>query len=136
MRPMLASWFPEEIVTRWVPHVEFNYDGGLVTWKKPYDFIEFFIRKGAHVSEYALLSFLWIRTLSVWPFRSAAPSIIVGGALAVLYAASDEWHQSFVPGRTGHSIDVMVDSVGVGLVVILFTLTRWIRYKRKAARGA
>ena len=51
-------------------------------------------KKGAHFTVYAVLAVLWLRALPpvrwVWP---------LAWALTVLYAASDEWHQSFVPGR-------------------------------------
>lgn len=133
IRPWLASWIPQYVIDHGLPHWEFNYDGGLVTWKKPYDFIEFFIRKGGHVTEYAILTFLWIMTLlshATW-CRIAIP---VGAVLSILYAASDEWHQSFVPGRTGHAIDVAVDSVGVLVVSFLFILVLMVRSRMKKRR--
>jgi len=130
IRPMLAEWIPQSVVDQWMPHIEFTYDGGLVTWKEPYDFIEFIIRKGGHIAEYALLTLLWIKTLRATKrFRSFA--IPLGAVLSVLYAASDEWHQSFVEGRTGHAIDVGMDSVGVLLVAcgygVVLLLRRWRR---------
>ncbi|GKS09147.1 hypothetical protein YDYSY3_01470 [Paenibacillus chitinolyticus] len=126
MRPFIRDLVQEDVLRQWIPQVEFTYDGGLVTYKKPYDFTEFIIRKAGHVSEFALLAFLWIRTLLAMkrPFWTAW---LAGGFLAVLYAASDEWHQSFVPGRTGHAIDVGMDSVGVLLVMAVFAGIRLLR---------
>lgn len=130
IRPLLAEWLPIDILNRWIPHVEFYYDGGLVTWTKPYDFIEFFIRKGGHVTEYAILCFLCVMTLLTKPFKML-PALVMGAVFSVLYAASDEWHQSFVPGRTGHAIDVMVDSIGVVVAVIVLLLGKLLFGKRR-----
>jgi VanZ family protein len=40
-------------------------------------------------------------------------------AIALLYAASDEWHQSFVPSRDGTLHDVIIDGAGAGLGLLL-----------------
>ena len=66
------------------------------------------IRKCIHMAEYALLWFLWWRALG---YGHPLPSI----AIALVYAASDEWHQSFVEGRHGTPWDVAIDAAGVGL---------------------
>jgi VanZ family protein len=66
------------------------------------------LRKCAHATEYALLCLLWWRAL-----RDVAPGgrAIVGALLiSVGYAASDEWHQTFVGGRHGSPVDVLIDS--------------------------
>ncbi|WP_051620935.1 VanZ family protein [Paenibacillus sp. UNC451MF] len=131
IRPLLAEWLPLDLLNRWLPHIEFYYDGGLVTWTKPYDFIEFIIRKGGHVTEFAVLCFLSIMTLLSKPIKTI-PSIAMGSVFSVLYAASDEWHQSFVPGRTGHAIDVMVDSIGVVLAALVIGAVKLAFRKRKA----
>lgn len=130
MRPLLAEWIPQSFVDNWLPHLEFTYDGGLVTWTKPYDFIEFMIRKCAHIAEYMLLTLLWNLTLAAASLRRGF-SIALAAVLSFLYAASDEWHQTFVPGRTGHAIDVGVDSIGIVLVTILFAIAAVIKYRRR-----
>jgi len=66
------------------------------------------LRKGAHMVEFGLL--WW----SLW--RASGHRRPLLAALAALaYAVSDEWHQSFVPGRVGAPIDVLVDAAGVSL---------------------
>ena len=119
LRPLLASVIPEDVVHDWIPRLSFYYDGGLVTWTKPYDFVEFFIRKGAHVTEYAILCLLLVNALRTASL-SRAQYVSIGGAASFLYACSDEWHQTFVSGRTGHFIDVMVDSIGILIVIVIF----------------
>ncbi|MVO98445.1 VanZ family protein [Paenibacillus sp. N10] len=126
MRPFFRDLIPEEVIVKWVPQVEFTYDGGLVTWREPYDFVEFFIRKGAHMAEFGILVFLFIRMFLArrLPYLR---TVLLASALSVLYAASDEWHQSFVPNRTGHAIDVAVDTLGILLVVTVYSAVRFLR---------
>jgi len=63
----------------------------------------------AHFTEYFALAALWIWALAPGMGRRA---LAVGFAIAVLYAISDEWHQSFVEGRDSDPLDVLVDTLG------------------------
>ncbi|MDP8943147.1 MAG: VanZ family protein, partial [Actinomycetota bacterium] len=61
-------------------------------------------RKVLHMAEYGLLCLLWWRALrTVMP---AARAIPVALAISVLYAGTDEYHQTFVEGRHGSPLDV------------------------------
>ena len=82
--------------------------------------VNFLIRKQAHVTEYFLLAFFIFRALRPTRFRPVSRTLI-GAFIGVLYAASDEFHQVFVPGRTPAVHDVMIDSVGV-MIATVFTL--------------
>jgi VanZ family protein len=77
---------------------------GLGTW-------DLVLRKIAHAGEFAVLGALLLRAL-----RTELPAL----GLGVAYAASDELHQHFVPGRVGSPIDVAIDSVGVAIGVVLW----------------
>lgn len=66
---------------------------------------DFLLRKGAHLGEYAVLYLLTARALG---WKRAAWAL----AFCVLYAASDEWHQTFVRGRDGKALDVLLDAAG------------------------
>lgn len=123
LRPLLRQWIAEPTLLMLLPNIEFFYDGGLVSFKDPYSMLEFFIRKAAHVTEYFLLAFLVWRTFAATRVRRSI-ALTVTALLSILYAASDEWHQSFVPGRTGHGIDVYVDSIGVLLLVLFVLVSR------------
>ena len=70
------------------------------------------LRKGAHMTEYAVLWFLWWRALG---YGRPGPAI----AITLLWAVSDEYHQSFVDGRHGSPWDVAIDAVGIGLGVLV-----------------
>jgi VanZ family protein len=83
--------------------------------------VEFFIRKAAHVSEYAILAVLLYRAFvhTVFQSRRALSAGIVLLSCAA-YAASDEFHQSFVPSRTASLRDVMIDLCGATLAILLY----------------
>ena len=73
------------------------------------------LRKGAHVTEYAILALVLLRAVG-----REAPAL----ALGVLYAASDELHQSFVRGRHASPVDVAIDSVGLLLGLLAWRRAR------------
>src|SRR5204863_3326868 len=73
-------------------------------------------RKIIHASEYALLCFLWWRALrEVLPARRAPLAAL---AITVAYSCTDEFHQTFVHGRHGTPVDVLIDAVGSVTVAI------------------
>lgn len=104
---------PTSHVRRWLPVVVWcavifafsavpSLGTGLGTW-------DLLLRKAAHLTEFAILGGLLLRAL---------PRPPAAFALGVLYAISDEIHQTFVPGRAGRPLDVAIDAVGVGLGII------------------
>jgi VanZ family protein len=74
-------------------------------------------RKIVHASEYALLCFLWWRALRTR--MNSVVALVPAWAVAVVYAATDEYHQSFVSGRHATWVDVAIDSIGAGLFALL-----------------
>lgn len=87
--------------------------------------IHFYLRKAAHVSEYAVLAALLYRAL----VNTALLGRVILSATVVLlfcgiYAASDEFHQSFVPSRTATARDVVIDGCGAIVGVLLIQLLR------------
>lgn len=82
------------------------------------------IRKLAHFSIYALVG-VWIMafmsTFDIRLYKKWIISMLVG----VLYAASDEFHQSFVPGRGPSIVDVGIESLGVltGILAVLIIIS-------------
>lgn len=90
------------------------------------------IRKGAHVSEYAVLGALLAFALRVSTTPGRAWLAVMG---AVAYAVSDEIHQTFVPGRVGAVGDVLIDSVGVMLGVGFVVWLRVVQRNKGRERG-
>ena len=71
------------------------------------------LRKGAHMTEYAILALLLFRALG-----SELPAFLFGLA----YAVSDEIHQLFVSGRHGSPVDVAIDAAGLLLGLLALRL--------------
>ncbi len=110
----------------------------LLRWIKPnatpeeFALVHGWARKAAHLLEYAVLSLLTYRAIrlsrtpggrsqSTW--RAGLLAFVIAG----VYSASDELHQSYVPGRTGAVGDVVIDCCGAALglsLVGLKNLTR------------
>lgn len=82
------------------------------------------VRKLAHMSEFGLLYFLYLKSLL--SLNGEAQKQRRWGWLALVlvfgYAACDEWHQSFVPGRSSQFNDVLVDMLGAVLTALLLLL--------------
>ncbi len=73
---------------------------------------DFILRKIAHISEYAILTWLLIRALKEYGLTNRK-ILILAISLSFLYAFSDEYHQTFIFGRQGAFRDVFIDSVGI-----------------------
>lgn len=84
------------------------------------------VRKLAHISEYTVLSFFVYAYFSNFQYGSKR-TIILTYVVSLLYAVSDELHQTFVPNRSGNLIDVGVDSIGIILGIIISIILK--KYK-------
>jgi VanZ family protein len=83
------------------------------------DTVDHIVRKTAHFMEYAILAsaielHYWITK------RKGIRFILLSILFSFLYAATDEFHQLFVPGRSGECKDVMIDTVGAATGAFLF----------------
>jgi VanZ family protein len=72
---------------------------------------DFTVKKLAHVTVYGILTVLLFRALQIH-IRHKSHALLTAALIAVLYGFSDEWHQTFVPGREGTLRDVAVDALG------------------------
>lgn len=83
--------------------------------------LQFVVRKGAHFTAYAILGGLCFADLRVLDKFKLKINFIIALVISALYAASDELHQYFVPGRSCEIRDVMIDSLGAltGIIVVI-----------------
>lgn len=72
----------------------------------------------AHFTEYAVLASLWAWALLPDLGRRALP---IAGAISLAYAISDEFHQSFVPGRDSDPLDVLTDAAGITVALLVIS---------------
>jgi VanZ family protein len=113
------SWV-ERILHFLVSKISF-YEVGLIhTW----------MRKSGHVIEYFILGLLLFRafrggSIASWNWRWSFFAVL----LVLLWATSDEFHQSFVRTRTASVVDVVIDTAG-GMFAQLVSFL-WYRYRKK-----
>lgn len=88
------------------------------------DKLIFIIRKCAHVSEFFILGILVINLVSKYNVKHI---YLISFIICVLYSSSDEFHQLFVPGRSGQVTDVLIDLIGVVLGLLFVFLIRCFR---------
>jgi len=94
-----------------------------------------FIRKAGHLSEYGVLGLLLWRALrqtrlgasGKTPWKTAVTALVLSAA----YAATDEFHQSFVPTRMASVRDVMIDTSGS--LLSLSIICTWTTCRRKSS---
>ncbi|MDR6121430.1 VanZ family protein [Bacillus sp. SLBN-46] len=89
--------------------------------------LNFFIRKATHLTAFGILAFLLFKSLETTRF----PYIFAWG-ITSLYAMSDEYHQSFMPGRMATYKDVLIDAFGA---LIVLSVVYLFKRKRKMTRA-
>jgi len=97
-----------------------------------FEVLHHYLRKTGHFIGYFILSFLlfrsWRATLplsSRWALRWAAIAFL----MSAFVASMDEWHQTFLPSRTGTVHDVILDSIGAMIAQILILV--WLRSRNQ-----
>ena len=84
-----------------------------------FGWVDFLVKKGGHALGYGLLALAYLRGLKSESSQVVSRQFFVAWVLATLYSATDEFHQSFVPGRHPAVTDVMIDSIGAAVALIL-----------------
>jgi VanZ family protein len=78
---------------------------------------DFIARKLAHVALFFLLAFLALKVVRHWRWEYPAAWLF-----AAVYGMTDEWHQLYVPGRSGKAGDVLIDATGALLLIAIVYL--------------
>lgn len=116
-------WWQRRLVVYWLP---------LVVWmgwifflssqpqlpSVPQGWLDTLLKKLGHASEYAILAVLWWRALG--STRLLEQRIPLAWGVSLLYALSDEYHQTLVPGRNGTLMDLLIDAIGALVGLLLF----------------
>lgn len=106
-KKILASWLP---VIIWASVIFYLSSLKQVSTLSFFVY-DFFLKKLAHVSEYAILYVLI--------FRATQKKYLLSFSLVMLYAVTDEIHQSFVPGRTATALDLGFDLSGSNIAAYI-----------------
>ena len=88
--------------------------------REKFEIFHFWLRKTGHFTGYGILALLFWRALRATFTGSALRWYIWSVALTCLVASLDEWHQTFLPSRTGRFHDVALDTCG-GIIFLVAT---------------
>ena len=90
------------------------------------NFLEVFLRKAAHVGEFAILGGVWYGHFLLSPKTRISPHTATL-IISITYAVFDEVHQFFVPGRAARWYDVAFDTFGIvlGILAVMFVIWRY-----------
>jgi hypothetical protein len=114
------NWIARNLLTEPAAYRQF-----VVLW----GFSWFAIVKGWHAAEFAILFALCLSVMDRLTGAAARRNVLASLAVCLLFAISDEYHQTFVPGRGGTVADVAIDGLGV----FLASLIPW---RRRSATSA
>lgn len=104
---------PSQPFAEFLSRISFTYAGKVISIPSLgyAQFIEFFIRKGAHFLIYCFIAYHWTRGLKVH-LRKRSWGFGLALLITILYAVTDEFHQGITPGRTPLLQDMLLDSAG------------------------
>jgi VanZ family protein len=115
-----TSWFTSENTGRIIEPV--------FQWLLPHasletiDLLHAIVRKCGHVTEYFIFSLLVLRSLRAGRRGRSLKWALITISIVAAYASIDEFHQSFVPGRTAAVSDVLLDTAGGTIAQVLVAL--------------
>jgi VanZ family protein len=118
--PYMERYIPNSVNQSFLNRIVFDYHGKEISIAHlgRYYFIEFFIRKAAHLCIYFLLGCFTFRAVTSIK-KISIRSLLISLFLVCLYASLDEFHQKITGDRTPLVSDVILDTIG-GLLGILF----------------
>jgi VanZ family protein len=99
----------------------------------PDPWLDTLLKKTGHALAYGILAWLYLRALQAG-FQDEIMLHVVSIGLAVAYGLSDEYHQTFVPGRNGKLFDVAIDGVGACAAMLLDWRRRELAHQLPDAR--
>jgi len=121
MRPVLCRW-----LQYWLPPLAWM---GVIYFlsaqpdlpQAPGPWLDLVLKKAGHAAAYGVLAWLYLRVLRHHSGKRGTPTAlrVASIGLTMTYALSDEYHQTFVPGRNGNLLDVAVDGAGVCVAILL-----------------
>jgi len=77
--------------------------------------VNFMVFKFLHIVEYAFLYFLFLRAFRKYLSKKSKRAFLYAAIATLIFAISDEFHQTFTPTRQGSPIDIGIDAIGIGL---------------------
>jgi VanZ family protein len=113
MRNALLRWIPSLLVMA----VIFTLSSLPASRIPHYGKLDLLLKKGGHALGYGLLALSYAYALPPW--LSSMYRNLTALLMAVLFAMSDEYHQSFVEGRNSSAVDILIDSLGAAFALLV-----------------
>ncbi|WP_217588490.1 VanZ family protein [Lentibacillus saliphilus] len=131
IKPLLSDRLDLSYVEPLIDHVKFTYNQSEVSVHAlgVEGFVEFFVRKGAHLGVFFMLFFFVYYALTKTTRFQFNTRLFVSFIWAVTYAGIDEWHQSFTVNRTPYIGDVIIDAFGALLALAIVMVAH--HYKKR-----
>ncbi len=122
LRPWLKQEFSDKRINQLFSESKIQYNGKEVSIRKSgtWGFVEFFIRKAAHLFVYGVLAILIARLLHRGLGQRKLAVYVTVILASALFAGLDEFHQSFVSQRTAAIEDVILDTCGALLGTAMY----------------
>ena len=79
--------------------------------------LDYLVKKGGHALGYGLLALAYLYGLKGEAKNIVSQLLFMAWSMAALFSATDEFHQSFVPGRYPAVTDVLIDSLGAAVAL-------------------
>lgn len=123
--PNLKQWLPGEPFKNILANLQIPYWGRTISIEERgyYHFIEFLIRKGAHIVSFG--------ALAIGAFI-ITKRFILSFVITVIIATLDEYHQSLTGGRTPSIQDVCLDAFGAFLALVIIYLIKYFHSRKKS----
>src|SRR5690625_4560380 len=133
IQPLLTDTIDLNFLEPYINWITFTYNQSEVSVERlgVYGFIEFFIRKGAHVFVFLILCCLFFLALKQTTKVKFSYQLIISFLLTFLYGAFDEFRKGFTENRTSYIGDVFLDGFGGGLGVVLLVVIYVVKGRRK-----
>ncbi len=133
IQPYLTDAIDLNFLNTYLDWITFTYNQSEVSIDALgiYGFIEFFVRKGAHVFVFFILCCFYYIALRQTTKLKFTNLLVISFVLTILYAGFDEFHQGYTVNRTSYIGDVFLDGIGGGIAVFLLVIIYIAKKKRK-----
>ncbi len=121
-----AAWLPAAV---WMGII-FYLSSQSQVLPLPSPLLDLVVKKSSHMIGYGLLAWFYYLGLAVGSDIALEEALPWAWGMALFYAATDEFHQGFVPGRHSAPLDVIIDGVGALIGIIL---VKWISQRASAS---
>ncbi|MGQ7889883.1 VanZ family protein [Paenibacillus sp. WC2504] len=122
LKPWIKKKISEKTINEHFLGTSINYGAETISLKtsSASSFVEFLVRKFAHLFIYGVLGGLIARLLHVFLRCGFGRNFLISVLLCTVYAVSDEFHQSFIKDRSSKPADVVLDAVGAIFGILLY----------------